>query len=495
MDPVPDPLALAHGLAVALYVACQAGLVGYSAHRWQMLGGSPGPSAPPSPWWSAEGAPHVLVQLPVRDEPAVVARLVAAAAALDWPHERLELQLLDDSGGVAAALGAAAVARARAAGVRVQHLRREHCHGFKAGALAAGLARSEAEFVAVFDADFVPAPDFLRRTLPHFASAQVGLVQARWDHLNREASLLTRAQATMLDAHLLVEHAWRQRAGRFLNFNGTAGVWRRACIDSAGGWSHDTLTEDLDLSYRAQLAGWRFVFDPDVRVPAELPESMRAFRSQQHRWAKGALQTARKLLPRVWASPLSFEVKAEATLHLTANITYPLLLALAALLVPVLLGAHTLPLGSVLGLQLAVVAGGTLPVALFLVRGQRLAGRRARDVWRDVPPALLLCGGLSWYLARAVAGGLWGARGEFVRTPKTGAGPAGTARTGTPPAHAPVRAGAFEGLPELGLAGAFTVLAAWAGATQRPGAMPFLLALSAGLAWVGSATRRAPPLH
>jgi hypothetical protein len=491
MSPTPETPASLQRIAVALYAACQAGLVGYSVHRWRMLraGGAPAPA--PAPWWPAGAGPRVLVQLPVRDEPAVVSRLVAAAAALDWPRDRLEIQLLDDSGDAAAALGAEAVARARAAGVNAAHLRRAHRHGFKAGALAAGLEVSDAEFVAVFDADFVPAPDFLVRTLVRFAEPSVGLVQARWGHLNRDANLLTRAQAVMLDAHLLVEHAWRQRAGRYLNFNGTAGVWRRACIESAGGWSHDTLTEDLDLSYRAQLAGWRFVFDPGVVVPAELPETMSAFRTQQHRWAKGALQTARKLLPRIARASLPWHIKQEAFVHLTANVTYPLLLALATLLVPVLFGTHSPAAAWVIALHVAVVAGGTLPVALFLYRGQRLAGRRGALRVGEVAAALVLCGGLSWHLAHAVAEGLWGATGEFVRTPKTGSG-LRPPRPWVVPGPAAARpGGGGAGLPELALAALFMVAALWAAGSGRPGAMPFLLALSAGLGWVGLATRRA----
>ena len=333
MPTLPELLEAA---AFVPYALCQAGLVAYSAHRWPMLATHARSGAPRAPWWTPGHAPRVLVQLPVCDEPAVVERLVAAAAALEWPADRLEVQLLDDSAEACAALGAAAASRARAQGVNVRHLRRHHRDGFKAGALAAGLRASEAEFVAVFDADFVPAPDFLSRTLPAFAHENVGLVQARWGHLNREHNALTRAQAAMLDAHFLVEHAWRQGRRRFLNFNGTAGVWRRACIDAAGGWSADTLTEDLDLSYRAQLAGWRFVFLPDVVVPAELPEHMSAFRSQQHRWAKGALQTARKLLPRIARARLPWTTKLEAFVHLTANVTYPLLLLLAGLLAPLL---------------------------------------------------------------------------------------------------------------------------------------------------------------
>jgi hypothetical protein len=502
MSPTPETPVTLQRIAVALYAACQAGLVGYSVHRWRMLrgGGAPAP-APPAPWWPPGAGPRVLVQLPVCDEPAVVSRLVAAAAALDWPRDRLEIQLLDDSGAAAAALGAEAVARARAAGVNASQVRRAHRHGFKAGALAAGLEVSDAEFVAVFDADFVPAPDFLVRTLVQFAEPRVGLVQARWGHLNRDANLLTRAQAVMLDAHLLVEHAWRQRAGRYLSFNGTAGVWRRACIESAGGWSHDTLTEDLDLSYRAQLAGWRFVFDPGVVVPAELPETMSAFRTQQHRWAKGALQTSRKLLPRVFRAPLPWPIKQEAFVHLTADVTYPLLLALATLLVPVLFGMHSPAAAWVIALHVAVVAGGTLPVALFLYRGQRLAGRRGARTLAEVAAALVLCGGLSWHLAHAVAEGLWGATGEFVRTPKTGSktGSSNGSKTGSSPrplqsrdlpSPAAARSRGAAGLPELALASWFTLAGLWAAGSGRSGATPFLLALSAGLGWVGLATRR-----
>jgi hypothetical protein len=491
MSSTPATLGTVQGIAALLYATCQAGLVGYSAHRWQMLGRDRQPPAAPEPWWPDADPPRVLVQLPVRDEPAVVARLVAAAAALDWPRDRLEVQLLDDSGDAAAAIGATAVAGARSIGVHVCHVRRAHRHGFKAGALAAGLARSDAEFVAVFDADFVPPPDFLRRTLPRFGAPRVGLVQARWGHLNRDANLLTRAQAAMLDAHLLVEHTWRQRTGRFLNFNGTAGVWRRACIETAGGWSHDTLTEDLDLSYRAQLAGWRFVFDPTLVVPAELPESMAAFRTQQHRWARGALQTARKLLPRVFRAPLPWHVKTEAFVHLTANATYPLVLALATLLVPVLVGARTLTGHWVLGLHAAIVGAGTLPVILFLVRGQRLAGRRGARVPVDIAAAVVLCCGLSWHLARAVAEGVWGATGEFVRTPKTGAGGGDSAlRVRALPAAAEFRPG-LAGVPELALAAGFALVAARAAGSDRPGAAPFLLVLAGGLAWVGLATRGA----
>ena len=488
---MPTPaefLAFARPVLVALQAVCQVALAGYALHRLPMLLGSGARERPlPGPWWDAADAPRVLVQLPVRDEPAVVERLVAAAAALDWPRDRLEIQLLDDSGEANAALGAVAVATARARGVHVAHFRRESPHGFKAGALAAGLERSRAVFVAVFDADFVPPPDFLQRMLRHFGASDVGMVQARWGHLNREASALTRAQAVLLDAQQLLEHGWRQRSGRFLNFNGSAGVWRRAAIDAAGGWQHDTLSEDLDLSYRAQLAGWRFVFDPSVVVPAELPEHMSALLSQQRRWARGALQTARKLLPALLRAPLPASVKLEAFLHLSANVNYPLLLSLALLMVPVLAGESGPAPGASLW-PLASVAVTLLPVVAFLERGAVLAGRRGAGRLLDTTAALVLSAGLSWQLTRAVFEGLWGPTGEFVRTPKSGAGVPRRARAEGPLSMPRASAG---GAPELGFAAGFAAAAVWAGSSGGWGASPFLAALATGMAWVGARAFRA----
>ena len=348
MNPVPDMLAASLATLVSLatfaYVACQGALLVYASHRWTMvLGPRRWPPVAPAADAPEVALPHVTVQLPVYNERRVVERLIDAAAALDWPRERLEVQVLDDSSDETSALAAAAVARACAAGVDAVHLRRGSREGYKAGALAAGLAVARGEFIAIFDADFVPPPCTLRRLMPRFADAGVGMVQARWGHLNRGRSLLTAAQATLLDAHFLLEHAVRAGRGLFFNFNGTAGIWRRTCIEDAGGWSHATLTEDLDLSYRAQLAGWRFAYAPDVVVPAELPSDMAAFKSQQRRWARGSIQTARRVLPGLWRRDLPLAVKLEAFFHLTANAAYPLLLALGLLLLPVLLARPLLP--------------------------------------------------------------------------------------------------------------------------------------------------------
>src|SRR5690606_38297946 len=242
--------------------------------------------------------PTVTVQLPLYNEATVVERLLLATAGLDYPSDKLEIQVLDDSTDETRTIAEATVSALRANGVDIKYVRRPNRHGYKAGALDYGLGLAKGELIAIFDADFVPQPTFLRDLVGHFQDPRVGMVQTRWGHMNREHSLLTSVQALMLDGHHLVENRARFGAGCMFNFSGTGGVWRRAAIDAAGGWQHDTLTEDLDLSYRAQLAGWRFVYRPDVITPAELPEGMSAFRAQQYRWAKGTVQTARKLLGR-----------------------------------------------------------------------------------------------------------------------------------------------------------------------------------------------------
>src|SRR5205809_371574 len=248
--------------------------------------------------------PVVTIQLPLYNEMYVADRLIAAVCAIDYPRELVEIQVLDDSADETRSIAESAVRRFAAQGVDIKYFHREDRVGFKAGALEAGLKTARGEFICIFDADFIPTSDFLRRLMPHFGDPGVGMVQARWGHINADYSLLTKIQAILLDGHFVLEHGGRNRSGRFFNFNGTAGVWRRASIEDAGGWQHDTLTEDLDLSYRAQLRGWQFVFVSDVIAPAEVPVEMNAFKSQQHRWAKGSVQTCRKLLPRILRSKL-----------------------------------------------------------------------------------------------------------------------------------------------------------------------------------------------
>ncbi|MGH9333494.1 MAG: cellulose synthase family protein, partial [Vicinamibacteria bacterium] len=286
----------------------------------------------PAPPTGAMALPRVTIQLPIYNELYVVERLIDAVVRLDYPRHLLEIQVLDDSTDETRERARERVELHRSRGVDIHYRNRTDRTGFKAGALAAGLACAKGDLIGIFDADFVPDPDFLLRTAPYFRDPEVGMVQARWGHINEDYSLLTRVQGILLDAHFVLEHGGRNRADCFFNFNGTAGLWRRRTIEDAGGWQHDTLTEDMDLSYRAQLRGWKFLFLPDVVAPAEIPVSMNAFKSQQHRWTKGSIQTARKLLPRILASPLPFRVKVEALFHLSANLAYPLMVLLSFLM-------------------------------------------------------------------------------------------------------------------------------------------------------------------
>jgi glycosyltransferase involved in cell wall biosynthesis len=453
-------------IVVGVYLAMLAALAVVGGHRLRLavVAAFARPTlAPPLAMY-----PRVTVQVPLFDERNVAARVIAAVGALDWPRDRLEIQVLDDSTDDTTAIAAAAVDRLVANGVDAVLLHRTRRAGFKAGALAAGLEVAKGEVLAVFDADFTPAPDFLLRVVPHLcADASIGMVQARWGHRapRRPASAwLARAQALMLDGHFSVEHTARQGLGRWFNFNGTAGIWRRSAILAAGGWSSDTLTEDLDLSYRAQLAGWRFVYVDDVVVVADLPADVTAFRAQQRRWARGAVQTLRKLIGPVWRSDATLGTKLEATAHLAGNLAYPLSLLVAALL-PVMVYLRAAPGWRVFAwvdLALFAVAVGSA-IAFYGVAIRRTGGGWRRAVV-DVPVALALGAGLALSQSRAVLEGLVDG-GVFVRTPK-GHGYA-----------------VKSDLVAVGEA----VLAAWswvgvviAVATVQPASVPFLTLVAAG---------------
>ena len=362
--------------------------------------------------------PRVTVQLPLFNELYGAERLLEAAAAIDYPAERLDIQVLDDSTDRTYEIVARKVAELRRRGVAIVHLHRTDRQGFKAGALAAGLGSALGEFICVFDADFLPPRDLLKRSLPHFGAPEVGMVQARWTHLNRDYSLLSRAQALQLDAHFVIEHAARNRSGRFFNFNGTAGIWRRETIEDAGNWQHDTLTEDLDLSYRAQVRGWRFIYLNHVEAPAELPVQISGLRSQRHRWTKGAVQTARKMLGRVWHSPVPLRAKIEATFHLTANFNYPLNLILSVLIFPAMLIRMKTGFEGFLVLDLPVFLCGTLSVYAYYLLAQRELGRLNSDVFKSLPGLILMDTGLAVNNTKAVLEGFKRGTGEFVRTPK-----------------------------------------------------------------------------
>ncbi len=409
-------------LCLVLYYFVLGVLVVFSLHRaWLLIGywRHRIDASPPEPL-PEEKLPTVTVQLPLYNEPEVSERLIDAVAKFDYPRDRFEIQVLDDSTDETPSRVARAVERARLADVRIEHIRRIDRVGFKAGALAFGLKQSNAELVAIFDADFVPGADFLRRTVPFFADPQVGMIQTRWGHLNREASLLTRVQSLFLDAHFRIEHAVRHASGRFFNFNGTAGVWRRAAIDEAGGWQHDTLTEDLDLSIRAQLAGWRFVYRDDIVAPAELPAIMSAYRSQQHRWAKGAMETTRKLLVPLWRSRVPLATKIDTAGALLGNVAYLLMLLLVMMSFPAFLAREKFNLAWLVVFDAAALIPATAVFAVFFGVAARARGVRWPALMVLIPCGLAVGIGMSVNNARAVVQGLLGRESPFVRTPKSG---------------------------------------------------------------------------
>lgn len=374
----------------------------------------------PVPKGRMEQLPRVTVQLPIFNEMYVVERLIDAVCKLDYPRELLEIQVLDDSTDETTRIAEACVNRHRAEGLDVVYLHRTNRHGFKAGALEEGLKKAKGEFVAVFDADFVTTPEFLRRTVPYFVDEKVGMVQVRWDHINREFSTLTQAQSIFLDGHFMIEHTARNRSGRFFNFNGTAGIWRRATIQDAGGWQHDTLTEDLDLSYRAQLKGWQFVYLPNVVSPAEIPVDMNAFKCQQHRWAKGSIQTMRKLLPAILKSDLPFKVKQEAFFHLSNNIAYLLMVVLSLLMPVSMIIRYKHGWYGVLLLDFPFFILATLSMSVFFVASQREVGRTVWEQVKYLPFIMSLGIGMSVSNAKAVMEALLNQQSGFARTPKHG---------------------------------------------------------------------------
>ncbi|MBK8258558.1 MAG: glycosyltransferase [Polyangiaceae bacterium] len=364
--------------------------------------------------------PKVTVQLPLFNESTVAIRLLRAVAKIDYPSHLLEIQVLDDSTDETAALTRREVERLAATGLDVVYIHRTNRVGYKAGALDEGLRVAKGDLVAIFDADFLPQPDFIRAIVPHFKNPNVGMVQTRWGHMNRDVSMLTKVQALMLDGHHLVENRARFGAGLLFNFSGTGGMWRKEAIFSAGGWQHDTLTEDLDLSYRAQLAGWRFIYREDVVSPSELPEDISALRAQQYRWAKGTVQTARKLLRRVLKSDVSFSQKVEAVFHMTPHFAYPLLVLLSILILPalVLMPATSVRTMVLVDLPLCMATTGSL--AAFYMLAESAQGRSRTGALAKLPLLIAVGTGLAPHLTGAVWEGLRFMAGEFVRTPKQG---------------------------------------------------------------------------
>jgi cellulose synthase/poly-beta-1,6-N-acetylglucosamine synthase-like glycosyltransferase len=392
----------------------------YGVHRYTLVykffknrHNVPGPPPETASW------PKVTVQLPIYNERYVTERLVDAVAQFDYPRELLQIQVLDDSTDETQLVARNCVERYQELGVPIEYVHRDNREGFKAGALQEGLQSATGEFIAIFDADFIPPADFLRRTVTYFSESKLAMIQTRWSYINRNYSALTEVEAILLDGHFAIEHSSRFRSGLFFNFNGTAGIWRRAAIEDAGGWQHDTLTEDTDLSYRAQIRGWQFLYLPEIDCPSELPVEMNAFKSQQARWAKGLMQTAKKILPRVMRADVPAAVKAEAFFHLTANISYPLMIFLSIILLPAMIVRFYQGWLQVLVIDLPLFLASTCSISSFYLAAERaLYPKTWKRTFLYLPFVMAVGIGLAVRNALAVLEAIGGVKSEFVRTPK-----------------------------------------------------------------------------
>lgn len=409
-------------LLTVIHFLCIMGLALYGVHRIWMIGcwlnRSSAETTKRAAFPPMGDAPHVTVQIPLYNEASVAGRIIDAVAAFDWPVEKLEIQVLDDSTDDTRRIVKERVGHWFSKGKDIYVIHRNRRAGYKAGALANGQERSKGEFVAVFDADFVPGSDFLRKTVPYFNHPEIGMVQAKWGFLNTEYSWLTRLQTLLLSSHFGIEHEVRCSRGLFFNFNGTAGIWRKTAIRTAGGWQSDTVTEDLDLSYRAQMAGWRFVYLDHVEVPSELPVTLSDFRCQQDRWGKGAIQTARKLLPKLFASPLPVRVKIEAAAHLLSNFCWVFGFIATITLYPVLLTRIGIGVYQIMWIDLPLfLLTGIAVMTYYLIFGIK-THRRLSLLTISILPAASI--GLAPYFTLSVLKGLFRKGGVFNRTPKFG---------------------------------------------------------------------------
>lgn len=486
-------------LAIVAYLAVLTLICIYGAHRYflvMLYYRVRTRGAKPAKQFSE--LPRVTIQLPMFNEEFVAQRIIEKTCAVDYPADRLQIQVLDDSTDRTQEIAQETVRRMQALGHDIEYIHRTDRTGYKAGALEAGTKRATGEFIAIFDADFLPPSNILRDTIHYFTDTQVGMVQARWDHLNRGVSVLTQAQAILLDGHFVVEHTARNRTGRFMSFNGTAGIWRKAAIADAGGWQHDTLTEDLDLSYRAQLRNWKFVFLPELTSPAELPPEMNAFKAQQHRWTKGGAQTCMKLLPQVLRSDVHWWIKLEAFFHLTSGAVYVLVVLLSLLLGPALIAklALTRPQASwVLWYELLLFTIGFGSTTVFYLVSQHEIFRSWWAGLKMVPTLMAVGIGIAFNNAIAAIDGFLGNPGEFVRTPKFGES-SGHRTAWTKQLGVLRIRGNWKAWAELGMAVYLTACAAalfffddW---FQRISmALPFLLIFIAGYVYVAYLTFRA----
>ncbi len=430
--------------------------------------------------------PRVTVQLPLYNERFVVDRLVEEICKIDYPKDKLQIQILDDSTDETHPYTERLVAEYRAAGFPIEYRHRTNRHGYKAGALQEGMDDATGEFIAIFDADFVPPRDFLMRTIHFFHQPKVGMVQTRWGYLNRHDSVLTEVQAMLLDGHFVLEHGARFGEGLFFNFNGTAGIWRRQAIDEAGGWEHDTLTEDSDLSYRAQMKGWQFLYVPSIECPSELPADTYGFQVQQSRWAKGLTQVALKLLRRILESDLPWRVKAEAFFHLTPNISYPLMIIVSSLMLPVMIVRFYMGPFQMLLLDLPLIIASFWSISAFYLVAQR---ELFPKTWKRAIfflPALMAAGvALTLINAKAVMEALCGYETAFARTPKFGLGGKAVVKTQQ---VAYRRRSGWLPYSEIAMGTFFLGMVLYAFETFNFLAVPFLLLFVAGYYWAGFST-------
>ena len=442
---------------------------------------------PSAPGRRFEQLPRVTIQLPLFNERFVFERLLEEAAKIDYPRELLQIQVLDDSTDETHPFTERLVGEYRAHGLPIEYHHRGNRHGFKAGALEEGLRSATGELIAIFDADFLPPADFLQRTVHYFTDPQVGLVQSRWTYLNRDYNLLTKVQAILLDGHFILEHVGRSGAGLFFNFNGTAGILRRRMIEEAGGWEHDTLTEDADLSYRAQLKGWKFIYLPGVECPSELPVDTHGFQVQQSRWAKGQTQVSLKLLRRILSAGIPRREKMEAFWHLTPNICYPLMILVTILLLPVMIVRFYIGWQEMVFVDLPFVLATFFSVVVFYTYAQVAAGQRGWFRSLLMIPAVMAAGvSLTLSNTRAVLEALAGHKTSFVRTPKY-------AITGSRQAEVPARYRSKSGwLPyvELAMGTYFFGVIAYLIDTLNFLAVPFMLLFASGYYWAAFSTLR-----
>jgi len=408
----------------ACYILVLLGLAGYGSHRLTIVFlYLKHIRQRPEPKSLFSDLPIVTVQLPVFNEMHVVDRLLESVSKLDYPKHKLQIQLLDDSTDETVEICSQGIAKLQKQGFDAEHIHRTDRTGYKAGALENGTRSAKGDYLLILDADFVPNPDLLQKTIHYFTDEKIGLIQTRWGHLNRSFNVLTRIQAMFLDGHLELEQTARNRSGRFFTFNGTGGIWRKSCIADAGGWEHDTLTEDMDLSYRAQLKGWRFVFLNDVETPAELPVDMDGFKSQQHRWTKGSIQVCKKVLPAIWKAKIPLYIKMEATCHLTSNFAYLLLICLCFLIYPNQQWQPDFGKFTYYIINVPIFFFSSVSVIVFYLFSQRAL--RPGTWWKEIPylPLLLALGiGMSISNAKAVIEALFNHQSAFIRTPKYGIG-------------------------------------------------------------------------